>query len=138
MSRIMSIDYGTKRVGLAVTDPLQLIASALETVDTIKLMDYLDKYFKMEEVECVVVGEPKKMNNEPSESTPHIEGFIRRFKEKFPEKRMERMNEMFTSKMAVRAMVDAGFKKKDRQVKSNIDKLSAVIILQDYMQSRSI
>ncbi|MFL5752232.1 MAG: Holliday junction resolvase RuvX [Bacteroidia bacterium] len=135
MGRIMAIDYGTKRVGLAVTDPLKIIASSLTTVHSKDVIAFLEDYFKKEQVECVVVGEPKTMQNEASSVTRHVEGFIKKLREKFPEMRIERMDERFTSQMAQQTMLMGGLKKKDRQNKETVDKVSATIILQSYMQS---
>lgn len=130
----MAIDYGRKRTGLAVTDELQLIATALTTVETPKLMDYLSNYVAKEPVECFVVGEAKRMDNTPSESAQYIEPFVVKLKEKFPSIPVKRIDERFTSKMAFQAMIDGGLKKKQRQNKALIDTVSAVIILQSYMQ----
>ena len=130
----MAIDYGIKRTGLAVTDELKLIATALTTVETPKLMSFLDEYTAREAVECFVVGEAKQMDNTPSQSAKYIEPFVVRLKEKFPHIPVERIDERFTSKMAFRAMIDGGLKKKQRQNKALIDAVSAVIILQSYMQ----
>ena len=135
MGRIMAIDYGTKRVGLAVTDPLKIIANGLTTVHSKDVLVFLEEYFKKETVECVVVGEPKTMQNEASRVAKHVEGFIKKMKEKFPEMRIERMDERFTSKMAHQTMLMGGLKKKDRQNKETVDMVSATIILQSYMQS---
>ena len=134
MGRIMAIDYGTKRVGLAVTDPLKIISSGLTTVHSKDVIAFLEEYFKKEQVECVVVGEPKTMMNEASEITRHITGFLKKFKEKFPDMKIERMDERFTSKMAHQTMLMGGLKKKDRQNKDTVDMVSAAIILQSYMQ----
>jgi putative holliday junction resolvase len=135
MSRILAIDYGTKRTGLAVTDPLRIIATALETVETIHLVEYLKKYFQREEVEKVIIGLPKKLDNTDSQTAPAVRQFIELFKRNFPEKIIHTVDERFTSAMAQQAMIAGGMKKKDRQVKGNVDKISAVIILQSYMQT---
>jgi putative Holliday junction resolvase len=135
MGRIMAIDYGTKRVGLAVTDPLKIIANSLTTVHSKDVLAFLEDYFKKEQVECVVVGEPKTMQNVASSVTRHVEGFIKKLREKFPEMRIERMDERFTSQMAQQTMLMGGLKKKDRQNKETVDMVSATIILQSYMQS---
>ena len=134
MGRILAIDYGLKRTGLAVTDPLQIIATALETVETAGLIDYLKKYFKNEMVDMVIIGLPKRLNNTDSETAPVVRKFIEIFKSHFPEKIIQTVDERFTSSMAQKAMIAGGMKKKDRQVKGNVDKISAVIMLQSYMQ----
>lgn len=135
MARILAIDYGSKRTGIAVTDPMQIIANALTTVRTHDLMAWLKDYLQKEDVECLVVGEPKQMNNTASESFTQIEGFIRQVKKNFPDLKIERVDERFTSKMAFQTMIDAGLKKKDRQNKELVDAISATIILQSYMAS---
>lgn len=135
MARIMAIDYGSKRVGIAVTDPLKIIASGLTTVHSKDVIDFLKKYFEKEEVECIVVGEPKQMNNLPSESARFVEPFVTHLKRTFPAIKIERMDERFTSKMAFQTMIDSGLKKKDRQNKELVDEISATIILQSYMDS---
>jgi putative Holliday junction resolvase len=133
MGRILAFDFGTKRVGIAVTDELQLIASGLKTVETKDVFTFLSDFLKKEKVSLFVVGEPKQMNNLPSESEIYIKDFIKDLTEKFPEIPIERVDERFTSKMAVQTMVSAGFKKKYRQDKSLIDQISATIILQTYL-----
>lgn len=135
MGRILAIDYGAKRTGIAVTDPMKIIANSLTTVETSKLLDFLTNYFSKEQVECVVVGLPKQMNNQPSESMPYIEEFVKKFKSRFPQITVTYIDERFTSKMAVQAMVQGGVKKKDRQNKALIDSISATIILQSYLES---
>ncbi|MBU1013185.1 MAG: Holliday junction resolvase RuvX [Bacteroidetes bacterium] len=135
MGRILAIDYGRKRVGLAVTDEFQIIANALTTISVNELFAYLHDYFSKEKVDCIVIGEPKQMNYEPSESTKYIEPFIRKLKIEFPNIKIERHDERFTSKMAQQTILDAGLKKKDRQNKSLLDSVSATIILQSYMNS---
>jgi putative holliday junction resolvase len=134
MGRILAIDYGTKRVGVAVTDPLKIIATGLETVHAKDILSFLESYMKKESVECVVVGEPKTLLNKASSNAPHVNGFIRRLKEKFPDLRVERVDERFTSQIAQRAMLDGGLKKKDRQNKETVDMVSAVLILQTWME----
>ncbi len=136
MGRILAIDYGQKRCGLAVTDPLKLIAHALETVPTANLDAYLADYLRREEVETVVVGLPLQMDATPSESTRYIEPFVKRFRRQYPQIPVERVDERFTSKMAFQTMLDAGLKKKKRQDKGLVDALSATLILQTYMQKR--
>lgn len=135
MGRILAIDYGLKRVGVAVTDPMKMIANSLPTVDTVKLMDFMAEYMSKELVESLVVGLPKQMNNQPSESMPYIEKFVEKFKARFPLVPVHYVDERFTSKMAVQAMVQGGVKKKDRQNKALIDSVSATIILQSYLES---
>ena len=133
MPRIMAIDYGTKRVGIAVTDPLQLIATALTTVSPFELMAYLENYFKNDAVEILVVGEPKKIDGSQTNASQPTNDFVAHFKKKFPNIKVEREDERYTSKMAMDAIIMSGSKKKDRQKKENIDKVSAVIILQSYL-----
>jgi putative holliday junction resolvase len=137
LARVLSIDYGLKRVGLAVTDPMQIIANSLTTVETPQIFDYLKKYFAAEKVEKVIVGLPKQLNNQPSESMPWVEKFVSDFTKLFPEIPVQYIDERFTSKMAVQAMVQGGMKKKDRQNKAMIDTLSATILLQSYLDSKS-
>jgi putative Holliday junction resolvase len=137
MGRILAIDYGQKRVGLAVTDEFQLIANNLTTVHSKDIFTFLGNYFKKEDVECVIVGEPKQMNNTASESAKFIDPFVKKLKKKFPELCIERFDERFTSKMASQTILEAGLKKKDRQNKALIDSISATILLQSYMYSRS-
>jgi putative holliday junction resolvase len=134
MARIMAIDYGSKRVGIAVTDTQQIIANGLTTVHSQEIIKFLSNYFKTEEVEIIVVGEPRKLNNEPSESARFIDPFVVHLKRTFPTIKIERLDERFTSKMAFQTMIDAGLKKKARQNKELIDQISATIILQDYLQ----
>jgi putative holliday junction resolvase len=134
MGRVMAIDYGKKRTGLAVTDSLRIIATALETVPTTDLLNYLKKYLLREQVDEFVVGMPKTLKNEDSEIAPLVRDFVEQLKVTFPEKPIHLVDERFTSKMAMRAMIDGGMKKKDRQVKGNVDKISATIILQSFME----
>lgn len=136
MGRILAIDYGRKRTGLAVTDPLQMIANGLETIPSHTVIDYLKKYFEKEQVDEVVVGLPKQLNNQPSESVTYVNDFIKRFKKAFPERALQLVDERFTSKMAFQAMIDGGLKKEQRKDKALIDKVSATIILQSYMEMR--
>ena len=133
MARILAIDYGKKRTGIAVTDALQLIASGLTTIATNEVIDFLTNYFKNEEVALLVIGEPKQMNNEPSESEQLIVPFIETLSKRFPDMEIKRIDERFTSKMAFQTMVDSGLKKKQRQNKALIDEISATIILQSYL-----
>ncbi len=135
MSRIIAIDYGKKRVGLAVTDPLQLIATPLATVSTAEVHSYLADYLSKEAVECFVVGIPKDLKNRDTDATPLVEAFVKQLQQKFPDIPVKLVDERFTSKLAVRAMIDGGVKKMDRRDKGLIDKTSAVIILQSYMEA---
>lgn len=134
MGRIMAIDYGKVRTGLAVTDPVRIIATALTTVETPTLLHYLKEYCAREEVDTFVVGVAKHMDGSPSESMQLIEPFVERLKAAFPDKEVARIDERFTSKMAFQAMIDSGMKKKDRRDKGTIDKIAATIMLQDYMR----
>ena len=134
MPRLLSIDYGTKRVGLAVSDPLKIIATALDTVHSKDLLEYLKKYHEAEQIEKFIVGMPKNLDGSPTDATRHVEIFLKQLKKNFPDIPVFIIDERFTSKIAVQSMIDSGVKKKDRQVKSNVDKISAVIILQDYMK----
>ena len=136
MARIMAIDYGRKRTGLAVTDPLQLVPGALTTVPTSELMAYLQGYFEREPVERVVLGHPRQMDGSPSESMRYIAPFIGSFRKTWPHLPLELFDERFTSVLAHRTMLDAGLGRKDRQNKGLVDALSATILLQDYMESR--
>jgi putative Holliday junction resolvase len=136
MGRILAIDYGVKRTGIAVTDPLRIIATALETVLTAELLKFLKAYLQKEPVDEFVVGMPKTLLNEDSEIAPAVRKFVEHLKVTFPEKPVHLVDERFTSSMAKRAMIDGGMKKKDRRVKGNVDKISATIILQSFMESR--
>lgn len=136
MGRILAIDYGTKRAGLAVTDPLQIIATALGTVPSEQLLSYLKMYLAKESVDRFVVGMPRTLMNEDSETAPAVRKFIGSLKQAFPDKPVHEVDERFTSSLAQRAMREGGMKKKDRQVKGNVDKVSAVLILQAFMESR--
>lgn len=136
MSRVLAIDYGTKRVGLAVTDPLKIIASPLDTIHAKDAADFVKNYCEKEKVEAIVVGEPKKMNNEASDVEKHIIAFINRLNKILPSINIVRIDERFTSKMAFQAMIDGGLKKKDRQNKGTIDKVSATLILQTYLDQQ--
>ena len=137
MGRILAIDYGLKRTGIAVTDPLQMIANGLTTVETAKLFEFLDSYLKKEKTEEMVIGLPRQMNGQPSESAPYVEQFGKAAEARYPELKITFFDERFTSKMASQTMFDAGLKKKDRQNKALIDTISATIILQSYMESNS-
>lgn len=135
MGRLVAIDYGTKRTGIAVSDTLKIIATGLATVPTHTLFNYLKSYMEKEMVDCIVVGMPKQMNNEDSESMKHIRPFVEKLKTSYPNIQVVYYDERFTSVIAHRAMIDGGLKKKDRQNKALVDEISAVIILQDYMES---
>ena len=136
MPRIIAIDYGMKRTGIAVTDELQIIATALDTIETSKLIPFLEKYFSENKIQEIVIGLPLRMHGEVGQLEAEIQKFISTFKEKFPEIPVFRQYESFTSKMASQAIFQSGAKKKKRQDKSLIDKVSATIILQSYMESR--
>ena len=136
MARILSIDYGQKRTGIAVTDEMQIIASGLTTIPTHTLIDFLKDYFTKEKVEAVLIGEPKQMNGQPSESASVINGFVTHFSNIFPDMKVIRVDERFTSKMAFQTMLDSGLSKKQRQNKGLIDEISATIMLQDYLSSK--
>ena len=136
MGRILAIDYGRKRVGIAVTDPLQLIATRLTTVATHEIWTFLKEYFLKENVEKVIVGYPLQMNNQPSEAVQYINLFLKKFQKEYPAMPVEQVDERFTSKMAFQTMIDAGVKKKDRQNKETIDAVSATIILQSYLEQK--
>lgn len=131
--RILAIDYGHKRTGIAVTDEMQIIASGLTTLSSETAIDFLKDYFAKEKVERVLIGEPKQMSGEPSESTAVIEAFVRKFTEVFPDMPFARVDERFTSKMAFQTMISSGLGKKKRQNKALIDEISATIMLQDYL-----
>lgn len=136
MARIMAIDYGRKRVGVAVTDPMQLIAGGLTTVPSKDILDFIQQYVATQEVETIVVGLPKQMNNQPSESMRYITPFVNALKKRLPAIQVDFFDERFTSVLAHRAMLDGGLKKKDRQNKALVDEISATIILQDYLESK--
>lgn len=136
MARIMAIDYGKKRTGLAVTDPLQLIASGLITVPTHELIPYLRKYMAAEPVELMLIGEPKNLDGSSTDATALVTECIRILQKNFPELPVKKIDERFTSKMAFQTMLDSGLKKKDRQNKGLVDEISATIILQEYLRNR--
>lgn len=136
MARILSIDYGTKRTGIAVTDTLQIIATGLTTIHTQTLFTFLEDYLKKEPVECIVIGNPKRLDNTPSDSAQHVVGFTRKLKEKYPQLKVEMLDERFTSVMSQQAMIAAGTSKKQRQNKETIDMLSAVLLLQNYLEKK--
>ncbi|BDC99704.1 Holliday junction resolvase RuvX [Persicobacter psychrovividus] len=133
MGRIMAIDYGTKRVGIAVTDPMQIIASPLDTVHSKDIVDFIVNYAKTEELDCVVVGWPTKLDSSDTNNTQNVQAFVNRLK-KMISLPIHLEDERFTSKIAMQAMISAGSKKKDRAKKGNIDKVSAAVILQSYME----
>jgi putative holliday junction resolvase len=135
MSRVLAIDYGQKRTGIAVTDELQIIASGLTTIPSATTIDFLKKYFSTEKVSIVVIGEPKQMNGDPSQSASVINGFVTHFKNHFPDIEVVRMDERFTSKMAFQTMIDSGLKKNQRKNKALIDEIAATIMLQDYLNT---
>lgn len=131
--RVMAFDYGTKRIGIAVTDPLQIIATGLDTVHPNEIVDYLKKYIAANLVERFVVGEPKQMDNTPSQSAGHVKGFANLLKKTFPEIPVEMLDERFTSKMASAVIAQSGMNKKNRQNKELVDNISATILLQSWM-----
>jgi len=136
MGRILAIDYGKKRTGLAVTDPLQLIATGLTTVLTHELIPYLKKYMAQETVTQIIIGEPKNLDGQATDATALVEECVRILHKNFPTLPVQRIDERFTSKIAFRSMIDSGLKKKDRQNKGLIDEISATVLLQEYLQSR--
>ncbi len=136
MGRILAIDYGRKRCGIAVTDPLKIIANGLETVATHQLMDFLKGYVSREDVELIIIGEPTQLNGQPSESMRYITPFVNRLKKEMPEMPIEMVDERFTSTLAHQAMIDGGMKKSDRRDKGRVDTIAASIILNDYLQSK--
>lgn len=136
MGRILGIDYGRKRTGIAVTDPLKIVAGNLETVPTHTLMHYIKDYVAREQVECIVVGKPTQLNGQPSESMKYIEPFVSRLHKEFPDMPVVMYDERFTSTIAHRAMIDGGMKKSDRRDKARVDAIAATIILNDYLQSK--
>jgi putative holliday junction resolvase len=138
VGRIIAIDYGRKRTGIATTDELQMFATALQTVPSHLVIGFLKEYSSRENIDCFVVGEPRQMNNEPSESVIYIDPFIKQLKREFPSIPIERMDERFTSKMASQAILQAGLKKKDRQNKALVDSVSAVIILQSWLEMKNM
>ena len=136
MARILSIDYGKKRTGLAVTDPLKIIAGGLATVATSELFDYLQAYIAREQVEMIVIGEPRQPNGEPSENLGRVQQFVNRWRKVVPQVPIQYYDERFTSVLAHQAMLQGGLKKKDRQNKALVDEISATIILEDYLRSK--
>lgn len=138
MPRILAIDYGIKRTGIAVTDELQIIASGLTTIPSETIIPFLKDYFSKENVSTVLIGEPKQMNGLPSESTPIIEKFVTTFSTEFPDMKVVRVDERFTSKMAFQTMIDSGLSKKQRQNKGLVDEIAATILLQDFLTRKMI
>ncbi|HVK97355.1 MAG TPA: Holliday junction resolvase RuvX [Flavisolibacter sp.] len=136
MSRILAIDYGKKRTGLAVTDPLKIIATGLATVETPLLMKYLKEYFKKEQVELIIIGMPTNMDDSDTHATPMVKQFIQQLGKHFPTIPVKEVDERYTSKLAFQAMIDMGLSKKQRQNKALVDEIAATIILQEYLQSR--
>jgi putative Holliday junction resolvase len=137
MARILCIDYGKKRTGFAVTDPLKIIASALTTIETKSIFPFLKNYFQKEQVELVLIGEPKNWDESDTHATPLVHQFIQKFKKDFPLMKIETVDERYTSKLASQAMIEMGMKKKDRQKKENVDQIAATIMLQEYLKNLS-
>ena len=135
MARILAIDYGGKRTGLAVTDPMQIIATGLSTIDSKELIPYLKKYFVTQSVELIIIGLPKNWDESDTHGTPLVEAAIKKLKKEFPLLPLKTVDERYTSKMAKDAMLQMGMKKKDRRIKGNVDIIAATIILQEYLQS---
>jgi putative Holliday junction resolvase len=138
MARILCIDYGLKRTGIAVTDPLQIIATGLTTVDSKELISFLKKYFLQEKVELMVIGEPKNLDDSDTHATPLVKEVIKKLEKEFPLIPIKKVDERFTSKMAKQAMIDMGMKKKDRRNKRTVDEIAATIMLQEYMGNVSL
>jgi putative holliday junction resolvase len=137
MPRILAIDYGLKRTGLAVTDPLQIISTALTTVETPQLFNFLKEYFKKELVERIIIGDPRNLDDSDTHATPHVKKVIERLKKEFPTIPVETVDERYTSKMASRAMIDMGMKKMQRRDKGMVDQIAATIMLQEFMAKNS-
>ena len=137
MARIIAIDYGLKRTGLAVTDPLQIIGTGLSTIESPKLINFLKDYFKKEEVEMVIIGEPKNWDDSDTHATPLVKKIVERLKKEFPQIPITLVDERYTSRMASRAMIEMGMKKKQRQNKALVDEIAATIMLQEYLQRMS-
>lgn len=135
MARILCIDYGGKRTGIAVTDPLQIIATGLTTVDSKELIPFLKKYFLQEQVELIVIGEPKNLDDSDTHATPLVKKVIKELQKEFPQVLLKTVDERFTSKMAKQAMIEMGMKKKDRRNKRTVDEIAATMMLQEYLQS---
>jgi putative Holliday junction resolvase len=137
MARLLALDYGTKRVGIAITDELQIIASGLCTVRAHDCMDFLKDYISKESVSSIVVGLPKDLNNQKTDATPYVKGFAKQLRKQFPDLEVHFVDERFTSKIAFQSMIDGGVKKKDRQNKALVDEVSATLILQSFMEQRN-
>ena len=137
MARIICIDYGGKRTGLAVTDPLKIIATALTTIHSKELIPFLQEYCKKEEIELILIGEPLNLDDSATHATPLVAAAIKNLAKAFPQIPIKKVDERYTSKLAVRAMIDMGMKKKDRRIKGNIDQIAATIMLQEYLQHTS-
>jgi putative Holliday junction resolvase len=137
MGRIMCIDFGAKRTGLAVTDPLKIIASGLTAVDTKNIFPFLKNYFLQEEVELLLIGDPKNLDDSDTHATPLVNQFIKRFEKEFPTIPVKKIDERYSSKRAVQAMVEMGLKKKDRRNKKNVDEIAATLMLQEYLSATS-
>jgi putative Holliday junction resolvase len=135
MARILAIDYGLKRTGLAVTDPLQLIATGLTTVDSREIISFLRQYFSREDVRLIIVGEPKNWDESDTHATPLVNNFIKKLKKEFPQIPLKTVDERYTSKMAKQAMIEMGLKKKDRRNKRIVDEIAATILLQEYLEN---
>jgi len=138
MARILCIDYGGKRTGIAVTDPLQIIATGLTTVDSNELISFLKKYFLQEEVELIIIGEPKNLDDSDTHATPLVKEAIKKLRKEFPQIPIKTVDERFTSKMAKQAMIEMGMKKKDRQNKRTVDEIAATMMLQEYLASPNL
>ncbi len=136
MARVLCIDYGGKRTGLAVTDPLQIIASALTTIETKDLVPFLKTYCRDEQVELILIGEPKNWDDSDTHATPLVAAFIKRLQKELPAIPIKKVDERYTSRMAVHAMVEMGMKKKDRRIKGNVDQIAATIMLQEYLNNK--
>lgn len=137
MGRILSIDFGGKRTGLAVTDPLQIIATALDTVDTHHLYEFLKKYVVAEQVEKIIIGYPLNLNDTPTHATPLVDAAVKRLNKLFPQVPVEKVDERFSSRRASEAMLEMGMKKKDRRQKGNTDQIAATLLLQEYLNART-
>jgi len=137
MARLLALDYGTKRVGIAVTDELQIIASGLCTVRAHDCMDFLKDYISKENVDAIIMGMPKNLQDQKTDATPYVKGFAKQLRKQFPEMEIHLIDERFTSKMAFQSMIDSGLKKKARQDKALVDEISATIILQSFMEQQN-
>lgn len=137
MARILCIDYGAKRTGIAVSDPLQIIATGLTTVDSYRLIPFLKEYFALENVELILIGYPKNLDDSPTHATPLVEKTMKRIQKEFPQIPLKTVDELYTSKMAKQAMLEMGLKKKTRRDKKLVDEIAATIMLQEYMHGRS-